>query len=135
MIELTLLDIIYLLGNTFIFPFSLIVGFYVIFSKCSWPEDRTRITQILSIGLIALAILLRTEMIIFFTIPGMEIIAAVLVWSELLVSVYLALALFLGRSRGPKILLVSVRIIAVLLCVFLITRQLGPMIYQPPAVQ
>ena len=130
MIELTLLDIIYLLGNTFIFPFSLIVGFYVIFSKCSWPGGRTRITQIIAISLIALTILLRTEMIIFFTIPGMEIIAAVLIWSELLVSVYLALALLFGPSRGPKILLVSVRVIALLLCIFLISQQLFPIIDQ-----
>lgn len=135
MIELTLLDLISLLGNSFIFPFSLIVSFFAIFSKCSWPEGYTKITQIFAISLIALAVLLRTEMIIFFVIPGMEIIAAVLFWLELLVSLYLVFALFLGRSRGPKILLVSVRIIGVLLCVLLIPNQLIPMIYQLPTVQ
>jgi len=124
MSELTLLDLVFLLGNSFIFPFSLIVGIYVIYSRCSWPDGRTWISRTFAIALIVTSILLGTELVIFFSSPGAGTIAAVLIWSQLLVSVYLALVLFLGQSRGPQFLLVSVRIIAILLCILLITRQL-----------
>ena len=69
-------------------------------------------------------------MIIFLTSPGAEIIAGVLLWSEFLVSVYLALALFLGPSRGPKMLLVPARVIALLLCFFLVSQRFIPILGQ-----
>jgi len=124
MSELTLLDLALLLGNSFIFPFGLIVGIYVIFSRCSWPKEHAWISQTLAIALIAISVLLGTELVIFFSSPGAATIAAVMVWSQLLVSVCLVLALFLGQSRGPKFLLVSVRIVALLLCLLLIARHL-----------
>jgi len=124
MSELTLLDFVSLLGNSFIFPFSLIVGIYVVLSRCSWPDGRTWLSQVFAIALIAISVLLGTELVIFFSSPEAAAIAAVLIWSELLVSVYLTLVLFLGQSRGPKFLFVSVRIIALLLCILLISRHL-----------
>lgn len=124
MSDLTLLDLASLLGNSFIFPFSLIVGIYVIFSRCSWPKGHAWISQTFAIGLIAISVLLGTELVIFFSNPGAETVAAVLIWSQLLLSVYLTLVLFLGQSRGPKILLVSVRIVALLLCILQISRHL-----------
>ena len=123
MSELTLLDLAFLLGNSFIFPFILIVGIYVIFSRCSWPDGRAWLSQTFAIALIVISVLLGTELVMFFSSPGAGAIAAVLIWSQLLVSVYLALALFLGQSRGPKFLLVFVRIIALLLFILLISRQ------------
>lgn len=128
MSDFTLLDFVLLLGNSFIFPFSLIVGIYAIFFRCSWPDGHIWISRVLAIALIALSVLLRTELVMFFSSPGAEFIASVLIWSELLVSVFLALALFLGRSRGPKYVSVTVRVIALLLCVFLISRQIPPML-------
>ena len=124
MSELTLLDFVLLLGNSFIFPFSLLVGIYVILSRCSWPDERTWLSSTFAIALIVISVLLWTELVIFFSSPGAEFVASVLIWSELLATIYLALALFLGRSRGPKYLLVAVRIISLLLCVFLVSRQI-----------
>jgi len=122
--ELNLLDLVSLLGNSFIFPFSLIVGIYVIFSRCSWPKAYAWITQTFAFALIAVSVLLGTELVIFFSSPRAETIAAVLIWSQLLGASYLALALFLGQSRSPKFLLVSVRVVALLLCILLISRHL-----------